>query len=190
MWVKRSAFLVDALSVTPDILRSKEYERGQVSDFRDWQVWLRTQAATALLTDNRYSRGRFCRQTGVAIGRSKYVSATSLTYKSVAFFSEKPCRLRRSSLFSLYCGDGVSTLNISYSPIVLFVSVSTLKPSHREITFVLASVDVLVDVMFGYSAYSGVNTPLFPLSKQLLYSSVHSRKIKNSPFCSCKKKKV
>ncbi|CAM9098095.1 unnamed protein product [Laminaria digitata] len=38
MWVKKSAYLVDALSVTPEILKSKEYRRGQVSDFRDWQV--------------------------------------------------------------------------------------------------------------------------------------------------------
>ncbi|CAM9528472.1 unnamed protein product [Ectocarpus fasciculatus] len=38
MWVKRSAYLVDALSVTPEILRSKEYNSNQVSDFRDWQV--------------------------------------------------------------------------------------------------------------------------------------------------------
>eukprot|EP00752_Nemacystus_decipiens_P001994 g1917.t1 len=38
MWVKRSAYLVDALSVTPEILRSKEYSSNQVSDFRDWQV--------------------------------------------------------------------------------------------------------------------------------------------------------
>lgn len=38
MWVKRSAYLVDALSVTPEILRSKEYNNNQVSDFRDWQV--------------------------------------------------------------------------------------------------------------------------------------------------------
>lgn len=38
MWVKRSEFLVDALSVTPEILRSKEYSSNQVSDFRDWQV--------------------------------------------------------------------------------------------------------------------------------------------------------
>ncbi|CAM9405302.1 unnamed protein product [Ascophyllum nodosum] len=38
MWVKRRAFVVDALSVTPEILRSKEYERGQVSDLRDWQI--------------------------------------------------------------------------------------------------------------------------------------------------------
>ncbi|CAM9654577.1 unnamed protein product [Ectocarpus sp. 6 AP-2014] len=33
-----SAYLVDALSVTPEILRSKEYNSNQVSDFRDWQV--------------------------------------------------------------------------------------------------------------------------------------------------------
>ncbi|CAM9771919.1 unnamed protein product, partial [Ectocarpus sp. 13 AM-2016] len=38
MWVKQSAYLVDALSVTPEILRSKEYNSNQVSDFRDWQV--------------------------------------------------------------------------------------------------------------------------------------------------------
>ncbi len=38
MWVKRSTYLVDALSVTPEILRSKEYNNNQVSDFRDWQV--------------------------------------------------------------------------------------------------------------------------------------------------------
>ncbi|CAN0347323.1 unnamed protein product [Hapterophycus canaliculatus] len=38
MWVKRSAYLVDALSVTPEILKSKEYNENQVSDFRDWQV--------------------------------------------------------------------------------------------------------------------------------------------------------
>eukprot|EP00903_Cladosiphon_okamuranus_P005441 g5426.t1 len=38
MWVKRSSYLVDALSVTPEILRSKEYNNDQVSDFRDWQV--------------------------------------------------------------------------------------------------------------------------------------------------------
>ncbi|CAM9422706.1 unnamed protein product [Pylaiella littoralis] len=38
MWVKRSACLVDALSVTPEILRSKEYNANQVSDFRDWQI--------------------------------------------------------------------------------------------------------------------------------------------------------
>eukprot|EP00904_Undaria_pinnatifida_P009634 jgi/Undpi1/5800/HiC_scaffold_2.g01074.m1 len=31
-------YLVDALSVTPEILQSKEYRRGQVSDFRDWQL--------------------------------------------------------------------------------------------------------------------------------------------------------
>ena len=104
MWVKRSAFLVDALSVTPDILRSKEYERGQVSDFRDWQVWLRTQAATALLTDNRYSRGRFCRQVGVAIGRSKYVSATSLTYKSGAFSQKNLAGLEEAAHFSSTAG--------------------------------------------------------------------------------------
>ena len=41
-WVKKSAYLVDALSITPEILMSKEYRLGQVSDFRDWQVrgWL------------------------------------------------------------------------------------------------------------------------------------------------------
>lgn len=38
MWVKCSERLVDALSVTPEYLRSKEYDRRQVSDFRDWQV--------------------------------------------------------------------------------------------------------------------------------------------------------
>lgn len=38
MWVKRSAYLVDALALTPDIVISKEYQRGQVSDYRDWQV--------------------------------------------------------------------------------------------------------------------------------------------------------
>ncbi|CAN0478447.1 unnamed protein product [Ascophyllum nodosum] len=38
MWVKRRALLFDALSVTPEVVKSKEYERGQVFDFRDWQV--------------------------------------------------------------------------------------------------------------------------------------------------------
>ena len=38
MWVKNSAYVVDALSVKQDILYSKENQGGTVSDFKDWQV--------------------------------------------------------------------------------------------------------------------------------------------------------
>ncbi|CAN0312131.1 unnamed protein product, partial [Scytosiphon promiscuus] len=40
MWVKNSAYLVDALSITPEYLKSKEYSAKQVTDYRDWQIGL------------------------------------------------------------------------------------------------------------------------------------------------------
>eukprot|EP00752_Nemacystus_decipiens_P002073 g1984.t1 len=40
MWVKRSSYLVDALSVTPEYLRTKEYSNKEVIDFRDLQISL------------------------------------------------------------------------------------------------------------------------------------------------------
>eukprot|EP00752_Nemacystus_decipiens_P002072 g1983.t1 len=40
MWVKRSSYLVDALTVTREYLRSKEYSNKEVSDFRDLQISL------------------------------------------------------------------------------------------------------------------------------------------------------
>lgn len=38
MWVKDRAPVVEALSITPAYLRSKEHDEGLVSDYRDWQV--------------------------------------------------------------------------------------------------------------------------------------------------------
>lgn len=38
LWVKKSACVVDALSVKQDILYSKGTQGGQVADFKDWQV--------------------------------------------------------------------------------------------------------------------------------------------------------
>ena len=38
MFVSERKWLIDALSITPEYLRSKEYDRGLVSDYRDWQV--------------------------------------------------------------------------------------------------------------------------------------------------------
>lgn len=38
MFVRARSWLLRALSITPEILRSPEYDRGLVSDYRDWQV--------------------------------------------------------------------------------------------------------------------------------------------------------
>lgn len=38
MWVQDRRHLLRALSLTPEYLRSKEYDSGLVSDYRDWQV--------------------------------------------------------------------------------------------------------------------------------------------------------
>ncbi|CAM9204935.1 unnamed protein product [Phaeothamnion confervicola] len=38
LWVQDRRPLVQALSVTPEFLRSAEYDSGRVSDYRDWQV--------------------------------------------------------------------------------------------------------------------------------------------------------
>lgn len=38
MWVQEREWLLRALSITPEYLRSAEYEAGLVSDYRDWQV--------------------------------------------------------------------------------------------------------------------------------------------------------
>ena len=38
MWVKDRRWLRSALSLTPEYLRSKEYDTGLVQDYRDWQV--------------------------------------------------------------------------------------------------------------------------------------------------------
>lgn len=38
MWVAHRAWLIRALSLTPEYLRSSEYERGLVHDYRDWQI--------------------------------------------------------------------------------------------------------------------------------------------------------
>lgn len=38
MWVQEKKWLLDALSLTPEYLRSKEYDAGLVQDYRDWQI--------------------------------------------------------------------------------------------------------------------------------------------------------
>lgn len=38
MWVTERSYLLDALSITPEYLRSREYESGLVHDYRDWQI--------------------------------------------------------------------------------------------------------------------------------------------------------
>ena len=38
MWVADKKHLLQALSLTPEYLRSKEYEDGNVQDYRDWQI--------------------------------------------------------------------------------------------------------------------------------------------------------
>eukprot|EP00744_Colponema_vietnamica_P007353 GILI01010590.1.p1 GENE.GILI01010590.1~~GILI01010590.1.p1 ORF type:complete len:509 (-),score=126.26 GILI01010590.1:127-1551(-) len=37
-WTKDRSSLLDALSITPEYLRSRAYEAGLVSDYRDWQI--------------------------------------------------------------------------------------------------------------------------------------------------------
>lgn len=38
MWVQERRWLLQALSLTPEYLRSAEYDSGLVQDYRDWQV--------------------------------------------------------------------------------------------------------------------------------------------------------
>lgn len=38
MWVQEKKWLLDSLSLTPEYLRSKEYDAGLVEDYRDWQI--------------------------------------------------------------------------------------------------------------------------------------------------------
>ena len=38
LWVKKSAYVVDALSVKEEILYAKENQGDEVADFKDWQV--------------------------------------------------------------------------------------------------------------------------------------------------------
>lgn len=72
MWVKRSAYLVDALSVTPEILKSEEYRRGQVSDFRDWQVRLLSNMWPILVRAHRFhSLSGSAGDTNVSRGNGK-----------------------------------------------------------------------------------------------------------------------
>ena len=38
MWLRDRSCTINALSITPEYLRSKEYDAGYVSDYRDWQI--------------------------------------------------------------------------------------------------------------------------------------------------------
>jgi len=38
LWIKNRKDLIDSLSLTPEYLRSKEYDSGLVVDYRDWQI--------------------------------------------------------------------------------------------------------------------------------------------------------
>jgi glutamate/tyrosine decarboxylase-like PLP-dependent enzyme len=38
MWVKERKYLINALSITPEYLRSEVYHKGLVTDYRDWQI--------------------------------------------------------------------------------------------------------------------------------------------------------
>jgi aromatic-L-amino-acid/L-tryptophan decarboxylase len=38
MWIKERKYLIDALSITPEYLRSDVYYKGLVTDYRDWQI--------------------------------------------------------------------------------------------------------------------------------------------------------
>ena len=42
MFVADRQWLVRALSITPEYLRSHEHDRGLVTDYRDWQVRIST----------------------------------------------------------------------------------------------------------------------------------------------------
>lgn len=43
LWVRKSANVIDAMSVKQDILYSKENQGDHVADFKDWQVRERLQ---------------------------------------------------------------------------------------------------------------------------------------------------
>eukprot|EP01098_Paradermamoeba_levis_P013119 TRINITY_DN5901_c0_g1_i4.p1 TRINITY_DN5901_c0_g1~~TRINITY_DN5901_c0_g1_i4.p1 ORF type:complete len:197 (-),score=50.36 TRINITY_DN5901_c0_g1_i4:107-637(-) len=38
LWIDERSYLVEALSITPEYLRNKASESGQVIDYRDWQI--------------------------------------------------------------------------------------------------------------------------------------------------------
>lgn len=119
MWVKQSTFLVDALNVSQEIL---EYQRGQMPDFRDWQVGIRrtflplapvprTQhplvflcLACTRLFDEMYVRTAAVETICEASSNSMYVQSSEnlVDQKKLSCFTSatgnKPCELRESFL--------------------------------------------------------------------------------------------